>query len=47
MSPEFLSFAEYYGKRHRPVIAYLGHVRKVVDGIEVLPWQALLKDLHL
>ena len=43
----FQSFAEYYGKRHRSVIAYLGHVRKVVDGIEILPWQALLKDLHL
>ena len=43
----FRSFADYYGKRHRPVLAYLGGVRKVVKGIEVLPWQALLKDLRL
>ncbi len=43
----FRSFADYYGKRHRPMIAYLGHVRKVVDGIEILPWQALLKELQL
>ena len=43
----FQSFTAYYGKRHRSVIAYLGHVRKVVDGIEILPWQTLLQELHL
>ncbi|MBI4598385.1 MAG: ATP-binding protein [Candidatus Omnitrophica bacterium] len=43
----FRSFAEYYGKKHRSVIAYLGSVRKVIDGIEVLPWQSLLNDLGL
>ncbi len=43
----FRSFADYYGKRHRPVIAYLGTTRKKIKGIEVLPWQMLLKDLHL
>lgn len=43
----FLSFADYFGKRHRPVIAYLGATRKMIEGIEVLPWQDLLKDLQL
>jgi predicted AAA+ superfamily ATPase len=43
----FRSFADYYGKRHRRIIAYLGHVRKIVDGIELLPWQALMKELQL
>ncbi len=41
------SFADYYGKRHRSFIAYLGNVRKVIEGIEVFPWQTLLKDLDL
>ena len=43
----FRSFADYYGRRHRPVMVYLGATRKVVDGIEVLPWQALLETLRL
>ncbi len=41
------SFAEYYGKRHRPVVVYLGNVRRVVDGIDVLPWRSLLKEMNL
>jgi len=41
------SFADYYGKKHRPLIAYLGTVRKVIDGVEIIPWQTLLKDLDL
>lgn len=41
------SFAAYYGKKHRPVIAYLGSARKVIEGIDILPWQSLLKDLDL
>jgi predicted AAA+ superfamily ATPase len=43
----FRSFADYYGRRHRPVLVYLGAVRKVVNGIDVLPWQLLLKTLRL
>ena len=43
----FRSFAEYYGRRHRPVIAYLGTTRKVLEGIDVLPWQTLLETLRL
>ena len=41
------SFAEYYGKKHRACIAYLGNTRKTLDGIELLPWQTLLMDLGL
>ena len=43
----FRSFAEYYGRRHRPIIAYLGTTRKVIEGIDVLPWQTLLETLRL
>ena len=43
----FRSFAEYYGRRHRSVIAYLGTTRKVLEGIDVLPWQTLLETLRL
>lgn len=41
------SFADYYGKRHRPVIVYLGKVRKAMGGVAVFPWQDFLKDLGL
>ncbi|MBI3615388.1 MAG: ATP-binding protein [Candidatus Omnitrophica bacterium] len=41
------SFSEYYSKPHRPVIAYLGTARKVVEKVEVLPWQLLLRNLGL
>ena len=43
----FRSFAEYYGRRHRPIIAYLGATRKVIEGIDILPWQTLLQTLQL
>ena len=41
------SFAEYHRKLHRPVVAYLGTTAKVVNGVAVLPWQSLLRDLGL
>lgn len=41
------SFADYYGKKHRACIAYLGQTRKHLNGIDVLPWQSLLQDLDL
>ena len=43
----FRSFADYYGRRHRPTIAYLGTTRKVIEGIDILPWQTLLETLRL
>ena len=43
----FRSFADYYGRQHRPVVVYLGTTQKVVDGVHVLPWQTLLETLHL
>ena len=41
------SFAEYHPKPHRPVIACLGENPKIVEKVEVLPWQMLLKKLGL
>ncbi|MBI3087953.1 MAG: ATP-binding protein [Candidatus Omnitrophica bacterium] len=43
----FRSFAQYYGRRHRPIIAYLGTTRKAIEGIDVLPWHTLLETLRL
>lgn len=40
------SFREFAGKKHRPLIAYLGDQPKVVGGIEVLPWQEALRQLE-
>lgn len=42
----FRSFAQYYGRRHRSIIAYLGTTRKVTESIDVLPWQTLLETLR-
>jgi predicted AAA+ superfamily ATPase len=39
------SFAEYYGKRHRAMIFYLGAVGKKMGRAEILPWQEGLKEL--
>lgn len=40
------SFADYYGKKHRPCVVYLGASRKKIDGADIFPWQAFLKDLN-
>lgn len=41
------SFSEYFGKKHRACVAYLGDFRKVIQGVEVLPWMTLMKELRL
>lgn len=43
----FKSFADSYGKKHTAMIAYLGQVPKVIQGIRVLPWQRLLQEIGL
>ena len=43
----FKSFAEYYGKKHKQYIAYLGNEPKVINGIKILPWQMMLKEIGL
>lgn len=39
------SFASYYGKKFRPVVAYLGTARRHVQGVEAIPWQELLAEI--
>jgi predicted AAA+ superfamily ATPase len=41
------SFQDYYGKKHRRIIAYLGSHSKVIEGVRVLPWQKMLQELGL
>lgn len=41
------SFSDYYGKKHESFVAYLGNTSKVLQGVPVLPWQALLKEIGL
>lgn len=43
----FKSFADYYRKPHRSVVAYMGHVAKTIAGIDIVPWQELLKKMNL
>lgn len=33
------SFGEFFGNRHRACVLYLGNTRKVLNGIELWPWQ--------
>lgn len=39
------SFADFYGKRHRPCIAYLGSEPKRIDDVDILPWETLLNEM--
>ena len=39
------SFARFYGKPHRAIIAYQGHEKLEVEGVEVWPWQKALEEL--
>ncbi|MBI4398974.1 MAG: ATP-binding protein [Candidatus Omnitrophica bacterium] len=41
------NFAKYYGKKHKSIVAYLGDHAKIIDGISILPWQTMLKELGL
>lgn len=38
------NFKEYYGKRVQLVVLYLGEARKMIDGIEILPWQKFFEQ---
>jgi len=42
-----LNFAKYYGRPHRAMIGYLGDHAQVVDGVDVLPWQELMREIAL
>ncbi len=41
----FKSFAEYYPKKHRAMIVYLGESAKVIGGVRIVPWQRLFHEL--
>ncbi|MBI3009538.1 MAG: ATP-binding protein [Candidatus Omnitrophica bacterium] len=43
----FKSFAEYVGKKHEPILVYLGTEKKWIEGIRILPWQEFLHELNL
>ena len=43
----FKSFADYYQKKHRAIVTYLGNHSKTIEGIRILPWQTLLQELGL
>lgn len=38
-------FTDFYGKKHRPMLIYLGEPAKKIDGIEILPWQKALQEM--
>ena len=39
------SFKEVTRRRHRAVVAYRGDAPRVVEGVDVLPWQQVLAEL--
>ena len=41
------NFSHFYRRAHRSVIAYLGNVERTIEGIDVMPWQSLLKKMGL
>ena len=38
-------FADYAGRKHRPMVWYLGRERKRIEGVDILPWQQGLKAI--
>lgn len=38
------SFAEFYSKPHRAIIAYLGNTPQKIGAVDILPWQELLRQ---
>lgn len=38
-------FADYLGRKHRPMVWYLGRERKRINGVDILPWQEGLEEL--
>lgn len=43
----FQSFKEFYRKPHKSYVAYLGHYAKKINGVTILPWVELIKELGL
>jgi uncharacterized protein len=43
----FRSFAEFYKKPHRKVVAHMGSTASRIDDVDILPWQELLKAMGL
>jgi predicted AAA+ superfamily ATPase len=41
------NFSRFYRKAHRSVLAYFGNTEKTIEGIEIAPWQVLLKKMGL
>jgi predicted AAA+ superfamily ATPase len=39
------NFKEFYRKPHHSVVAYLGDVEKIIEGISILPWQKLISQM--
>ena len=40
-------FADYHGRRHRPLVLYLGDERRRIESVDVLPWQEGLREMGL
>ncbi len=43
----FKRFSDYFGKKHRQMILYLGDTRKKISHIDILPWQDGFRKLGL
>lgn len=38
-------FSSFYGKKHCPMVVYIGESPKKISGIEILPWQKALQEM--
>lgn len=39
------SFKDYFGKKHRAIVAYMGETARELDGIVILPWAKALENI--
>jgi predicted AAA+ superfamily ATPase len=40
------SFAEYFGKKHRTILAYRGDHARRMEGVDVLPWRRVVDQIR-
>ena len=41
------AFSDFYGKKHHPLVLYLGEEPRRIAGVDVMPWQQALKAMGL
>ena len=39
------SFSDYFGKKCKKIVVYMGYAPKMIDKVEILPWKYFLENI--